>query len=111
MILLNECLPKFFVIFGNKIERRRQSKIMAIVGEQLHAEAMNRAEEGAIERGLDCWRALFFENPLSCSLLHLIRCAMSESHDHKLRQDFDSVSALCQLNDALANRVGFARAR
>jgi hypothetical protein len=83
---------------------------MAVIGEQLHAEAVDRSKEGAIESGLNFVRAMLLQNALSCSLLHLIGGAVSKSYDDEVREDFDGVPALGQLDDALANRVGFARA-
>ena len=69
MMLLNECFPKFLIILRDEIERRRQAKIVPVVREQLHAEAVDGAEEGAVEGGLNFRRAMLFENALSCPLL------------------------------------------
>ena len=83
---------------------------MTIVREQLHAEAVNSAEESAIERGLNCGRTMLFKNALPGSLLHLVGGAMGKSDHNKFRQDIEGVSGLGEMNDALGDRVGFARA-
>src|ERR1700726_3420046 len=48
MMLRNECFPKLLIVFRDEVERRRQAKIVAVVREQLHAKAVNGAEEGAV---------------------------------------------------------------
>src|SRR3954462_11883003 len=53
MMLLNECFPKFVVILGNQIEWSRKTEIMAIVCKQLHAKAVDGAEESSIECDLN----------------------------------------------------------
>ena len=83
---------------------------MAIVPEQLHAEAVNRAEERAIESGLNGRRPMFFENALPCPLLHFVGSAMGKGDDDKVRQDVDGVCGSRELDDALSDRVRFARA-
>src|SRR5438876_554569 len=109
MMLLDKCFPEFFIILRDEIERRRKAKIMAVVCQQLHAKAMNRAKESTIKGGLDCGRTMLFENALPCSLLHLIGGAMGKRDYYKLRQDLEGLLGSGELHDALGNRLGFAR--
>src|SRR4029434_5210783 len=49
MMFLDKCFPKFFIILPNEIKRRRQTQVMSVIRQQLHAEAVNGAKESAIE--------------------------------------------------------------
>ena len=48
---LDEIPPKIVVI-DQQLERRGQTKMMSVIGQQLHAERVDSAEEGAVESGL-----------------------------------------------------------
>ena len=81
---------------------------MAVVREQLHAEAVDGAEESAVEGGLNFRRAMLFENALSCPLLHLVSGAMSKRDYDELWQNIEGVSGPREVRDTLGNRVSFA---
>src|SRR4051794_14514315 len=99
MMLLNEGLPQFLVVLRHKIEGSWQAKIMPVVGQYLHAKAVNRPEECAIERGLHRRRAMLLQNQLPCPLLHFVRRAMGKSHDDQPRKDVERVRSASVLHD------------
>ena len=111
MILLGKCFPEFLIILRDEIERRGKSQIMAIVCQQLHAKAVNRAKESTIKSGLKRGRTMLSENALPCSLLHLIGGTVGKGDHDKLRQDLKGIFGLGELHNALSNCLGFARAR
>ena len=87
-VLLHELAPQFFVV-GDEFQICRQAEMMAVGREQLHAEAVDRAEERAIERFDNFQGKSRLEDPLSGALLHLICGAIGVSDNDQLRQSFE----------------------
>ena len=61
--LLHKFLPEI-VIIAEQLERRGQAEIMTVIGQQLHAKRVDRAEESAIERRLNFRAQIFREQEL-----------------------------------------------
>ena len=108
-LLLHELLPEILVV-GDQLERRGQAKIMAVVREQLHAKGVDRSEKGAVERAHNFRRKFIFEDLLAGALLHLVRGAIREGDDDELRQNFARIWRACDLQNAIGDRAGLARA-
>jgi hypothetical protein len=83
---------------------------VAVVCQQLHAKAVNCAEESTVECSLNFGRAMLGKNALSRPLLHLVGGAMSKGNDNEFWQDFESVSGSSKMDDPLGDGVGLARA-
>jgi hypothetical protein len=107
---LDKFIPQI-VIIGNRFEPRRQSKMMSMRRQELHAKRVDRSKKRATERfnGFE-WKA-GFENLLPRALLHFISGPIRVSDNHKLRQPFGrALPILRYLNDAIGDRAGFAGA-
>src|SRR6266705_6020816 len=107
-LALHKFLPEVVVV-AQQFERRWQTEIMTVVGQQFHAEGVDRAEEGVIECGLHLRSQFLFENDLPRALLHFVRGAICESDDDQARQNFRSVDRTRDRQDALRDRSGLAR--
>src|SRR5436305_196253 len=84
---------------------------MAVCGQQLYTEGVNRAEERAAESFHGFERQSRFQNSLPGALLHFVRSAVGVSDDDQLRQPFGgALSIFRDLNDAVGDRARFARA-
>src|SRR5260370_1022076 len=99
------------VVFGYQLERRWQTEIMTEVGQEFHAERVDRAEEGAIERSLHFVSQIFLEQRLPRALLHFVRRTIGEGDDDQTRQSFRGVRRTRDRQDAPRDRSGFARTR
>src|SRR5215468_3590157 len=82
---------------------------MTEVGQEFHAEPMNCAEEGAVERNLYFLSQIFLEQSLSRALLHFVRRTIGESDDDQPWQSFRGVRRTCDRQNPLRDRSGFAR--
>ena len=76
------------------IERARQAEMMAVLAQQPHAEAVDGAEEGAVERGEHLERHVGFDDALPRALLHLGGGAVRVGHDDERRQPFERARVL-----------------
>ena len=108
-MLLHEFFPQIFVI-GDQIERGRQAEVMSVIGQQLHAEAVDGAEESAIEGGVNFRPSHLLQNAMARALLHFIGGAMRERDHDESRQNFFGLWRKRDLHDALGDGVGFAGA-
>ena len=108
-MFLEKCFPEFFIILRDEIEWRGKTQIMAVVCQQLHAEAVDGAKESTIKGRLNRGRTMLFQNALPCSLLHFVGRAMGKRDHDKLRQYIEGIAGPGELDDALGNCVGFAR--
>jgi hypothetical protein len=78
--LLHELVPELCVI-SDQLKARWQAKVMSVRGKQFHAEAVNRAKEGATKCLDDLERKASFKNSLARALLHLIGRAVGIGDD------------------------------
>jgi len=106
--LLDEFLPKVLVV-RNQFERRWQAEVVPVIGQQLHAERVNRAEERAIESAHHFGREFVFENLLASTLLHLVRCAIRKSYDNETGQDISRVWGAGDLQNAICDGARLPR--
>ena len=86
-----------------------QAEMMAVDREQFHAKAVDRAEEGAIERLDDFQGKPGLEDALPGALLHLVGGAVGVGDDDELRQALERLGAPRQLDDAIGDRARLAR--
>src|SRR6266550_6376315 len=84
---------------------------MTEVGQKFHAEGMDCAEEGAVERRLHFLSQIFLEQSLPGALLHFVRRTIGESDDDQTRQNFHGVRRTRDRQNALRDRSGFAGTR
>src|SRR4030095_9595486 len=84
---------------------------MTEIGQEFHAERVNRAEEGAIECSLHFLSQIFIEQSLSRALLHFVRRTIGEGDDDQTRQNFHGVRRTRDRQDAFGDRSGFAGTR
>src|ERR1700676_4440866 len=82
---------------------------MTEVGQEFHAERMDRTEEGAIECNLHFRAQIFVEQSLSRALLHFVCRAIRESDDNEARQDFRGSSRTRDRQNALRDCSRLAR--
>src|SRR4030095_4344011 len=82
---------------------------MTEVGQELHAERMDRAEEGTVERSLHFLSQVFLEQSLPRPLLHFVRRTIGEGDDDQAWQNFSGVRRTRDRQNALRDRGGFAR--
>ena len=80
-LLLHEVIPQIFII-RDQFEVRRQTKVMTVCREKLHAEAVNRSKERTVECLDHFERQTRFQNSLPRSLLHFISGAIGVSDDN-----------------------------
>src|SRR6266542_6413288 len=82
---------------------------MTELGQDFHAERMDCAEEGAVERSLYFLSQIFLEQSLPRALLHFVRRTIGEGDDDQTGQNFHGVTRTRDRQDALDDRSGFAR--
>ena len=82
---------------------------MPVIGQQFHAERVNRSEECAVECIHHFGRKFFFEDLLPGALLHLVRRAIREGHDHETRQDLSRISRPRDLQNAVRDCARLTR--
>src|SRR6266576_1008978 len=82
---------------------------MTEVSQEFHAERMNCAEEGAVERSLYFLSQMFLEQSLPRALLHFVRRTIGEGDDDQTRQYFRGVRRTRDRQNPLRYRGGFAR--
>ena len=78
--------------------------------EKLDAEAVNRAEERAVESLEYFQRQAGFENFLPRALLHFVSGAIRVGDNDQLRQPVECTSISRDLDDAIGDGTGFAGA-
>ena len=109
-LLLDELIPQVIIV-RYRFESRRQTEMMSMHREQLHAKRMDGSEKRAAKRFHGFQRQAGFENSLARSLLHFIGSAIRVSHDNKLRQPFKRALPIFRdLNDPISDRARFSRA-
>src|SRR6476469_5926266 len=64
---------------------------MTEIGQEFHAEGMDCAEEGTVERSLHFLSQIFLEQSLSGALLHFVRRTIGEGDHDQTRQNFRGV--------------------
>src|SRR4029077_15032029 len=82
---------------------------MTEVGQEFHAERMDCAEKGAVERSLHFLSQMFLEQSLPGTLLHFVRRTIGEGDDDKTRQNLHGVRRTRDRQDAFGDRSGFPR--
>ena len=107
-LALHKFLPKVVVV-AQQFERRGQTEIMTVVGQQFHAKGVDRAEEGAIECSLHLRSQFRLEKDLPRALLHFVRRAICESDDDQARQNFRRVDRTRDRQNALRDSSGLPR--
>jgi len=80
---------------------------MTVVGQQFHAERVDRSEKCAVERVHNLGRKFLFKDLLPGALLHLVRRTVREGHHHKARKDFSRISRTRDLQYAIGDGAGF----
>ena len=92
------------------LELRRQAEVMPVLAEQLDAQAVDGAEEGAIESGEHLERHAGFEDALPRPLLHLRGGAIRVGDDDQRGQPIAGVLVLREGHDAVGDGAGLAAA-
>ena len=82
---------------------------MTEVGQEFHAERMDRAEEGEIECSLHFLSQIFLEQSLPRALLHFVRRTIGEGDDYQMRQTVRGARRTRDRQNAPRDGSGFAR--
>ena len=101
-------IPQIFIV-SDELQVRGQAEMMSVGREQLHAEAVDRAEESAVERLDDFQGEPGLEDALPGALLHLIGGAIGVGDNHELRQAFEGERAAREFDDPIGDRPRLAR--
>ena len=75
--MLDKFAPNFIIV-GDDLERRRQTEVVPIALEQPHAEAVDRPEKSAIERGQDLEWDPGLQYFSASALLHFVRSTLQQ---------------------------------
>ena len=110
-VLLEKFRPQRGVFaFVEVLEQPRQAEVMAVLAEQPHAQAVDRAEERAVERGEHLGGNVGLDDALPRALLHLGGGAVRVGHHHERGQPFARVLVPRQRHDAIRDRARLAAA-